>query len=98
MIKGLNNKEILSLLGERFKSYRLTLDLTQEKLGEIAGVSVSTIHKFETGTMTNMTLGNLIALLRQVGLIERLDELIPEMPVSPYSTLKNRQRVKKTIQ
>lgn len=83
-IKQFSNTQILQLLGVRFKEYRLLMNLSQGDLAKASGVSVSTIHKFETGTITNMNITNLLALLRQVGLLERVDDLIPEQPANPY--------------
>ena len=82
------------MLGLRFREYRLALGLTQAELSQQAGVSVMTIHKFETGTTGNVSATTLITLMRYVGLIENLDKLIPEIPESPYSSLYNRQRVR----
>ena len=85
-LKQYSDTQILQILGMRFKDYRLGLNLSQEELAKAAAVSVSTIHKFETGTITNLTTTNLMALLRQVGLLERIDELIPEQPANPYAS------------
>ncbi|MBP5571433.1 MAG: helix-turn-helix transcriptional regulator [Bacteroidales bacterium] len=73
------------------------MNLSQEDLGESAGVSISTIHKFETGTITNMNITNLMALLRQVGLLDRFDDVIPEQPENPYLAISEhrRQRVRR---
>ena len=92
-----SNTQILQLLGLRFKDYRLLLNLSQGDLAKASGVSVSTIHKFETGTITNMNINNLIALLRQVGLLDRFDDLIPEQPDNPYLTTRDykQQRVRR---
>ena len=61
------------------------------------GVSVSTVHKFETGTITNMNVTNLMALLRPIGLLDRFDDLIPEQPENPYLTAPehHQQRVRR---
>ena len=94
MIKRYSDAEILQLLGLRFKQYRVALGLTQAELSAKAGVSVMTIHKFETGTARNITATTLISLMRYTGLIENLDSLIPEIPESPYSNLNGKQRVR----
>lgn len=96
-LKQYSNTQILRLLGVRFRDYRLGVNLSQEELAKAASVSVSTIHKFETGTVTNMTMTNLMALLRQVGLLDRIDELIPEQPLNPYASkvVKKQQRVRR---
>lgn len=94
MIKRFSDAEILQMLGLRFKQYRVALGLTQAELSAKAGVSVMTIHKFETGTALNVTATTLISLMRYTGLIENLDTLIPEVPESPYSNLSRKQRVR----
>ena len=66
-LKKYSNTQILQMLGLRFKDYRLMMNLSQGDLAKAAGVSVSTVHKFETGTITNMNVTNLMALLRPVG-------------------------------
>lgn len=95
-LKRYSNSQILQLLGLRFKDYRLMTGLSQNELAAAAGVSVSTVHKFETGTITNMNITNLMALLRPVGLLDRLDDLIPEQPANPYlSASEQQQRVRR---
>lgn len=93
-LQAYSNAQILQMLGLRFKQYRLMADFSQEELAKVSGVSVSTIHKFETGTLANMTVSNLMALLRRVGLLEQFDELVPEQPENPYAT-RPRKRARK---
>ena len=64
MIKRFSDAEILQMLGLRFKQYRVALGLTQAELSAKAGVSVMTIHKFETGTARNVTATTLISRRR----------------------------------
>ena len=90
--KKYSNTQILQMIGLRFKDYRLMMDLSQGDLAKTAGVSVSIIHKFETGTITNMNITNLMALLRPVGLLDRFDDLIPEQPENPYFTAQEHQQ------
>ncbi|MBO4595470.1 MAG: helix-turn-helix domain-containing protein [Bacteroidales bacterium] len=94
MIKRLSDSEILQMLGLRFRQYRVALGLTQAELSAKAGVSIMTIHMFETGTARNVTATTLISLMRYTGLIENLDTLIPDIPESPYSNLTAKQRVR----
>ena len=91
-LKKYSNTQILRMLGLRFKDYRLMMNLSQGDLARAAGVSVSTVHKFETGIITNMNITNLMALLRQVGLLDRFDDLIPEQPENPYLTSPGHQQ------
>ncbi len=40
--------------GKRIKARRKELDMTQEELGKLAGVTKATINKYETGIVTNL--------------------------------------------
>lgn len=83
MLKPCPNKEIMILLGERARTYRKNLSLSQEELAVNAGISLSTVQKFETGK-ANTSLNNLLTILRHLGLIENINLLIPEQPENPY--------------
>lgn len=76
--------ELVRMLGLRFKEYRLRANLTQKEVAEMAGVSILTIHRFENGTVGNISLGTFLLLLKTVGCINDLDSLMPEQPESPY--------------
>ncbi|MBQ7532113.1 MAG: helix-turn-helix domain-containing protein [Bacteroidales bacterium] len=89
--------EIVKLLGKRFKDYRMRANMTQKDVAEKAGVSVLTIYRFENGTVNNISLGTFLLLLKSVGSINDLDELMPEQPESPYlynDKFKKAQRVR----
>lgn len=82
------NQDILLDLGKKLKQHRLNHNLTSGKLAELSGVSVRTITGFERGEK-NISLLNLIELLRALGLVNRMSELIPELPsVSPLELIK----------
>ena len=72
--------ELVSMLGERFKEYRMRCDLTQKEVSELSGVGLTTIHKFENGTAGNLSLSTFILLLKVIGQINYLDDLLPEYP------------------
>jgi len=80
-----SNYIIASEIGERFKSYRVALRLTQKELSAQSGVSVMTIVRFERGECGSIKLDNFIALMRAVQRLEYLEDLIPEIPESLYS-------------
>ena len=89
--------ELVRLLGVRFKDYRLRANLTQKEVAETTGLSILTIHRFENGTVNNISLGTFLLLLKSVGSINDLDELMPEQPESPYlynDKFKKAQRVR----
>ena len=76
--------ELVRLLGERFKEYRMRCNLTQKEVAEQSGIGLTTIHKFENGTAGNLSLSTFVMLLKVVGRINALDDVMPELPVSPY--------------
>ena len=57
---------------------------TQKEVAEQAGISLSTVHKFESGSLTNVSFGNVIRLLRIVGAVENLQYLLPALPENPF--------------
>lgn len=87
--------ELVRMLGTRFKDYRLRANLTQKEVAEMAGLSVLTIHRFENGTVGNISLSTFLLLLKSVGCINDLDELMPEQPESPYLYRENNQRAQR---
>ena len=76
--------ELVHLLGTRFKDYRMRCNLTQREVAEQSGIGPTTIHKFENGTAGNLSLSTFILLLKVVGQINALDDVLPELPESPY--------------
>ena len=76
--------ELVRLLGTRFKDYRMRCNLTQKDVAEQSGIGLTTIHKFENGTAGNLSLSTFILLLKVVGQINALEDVLPELPESPY--------------
>lgn len=76
--------ELVRMLGKRSKDYRMRANLTQKEVAEKTGLTVQTIHRFETGTARNISLGTFLRLMQAVGCINFLDEFIPELPPDPY--------------
>lgn len=76
--------ELVRMLGRRFKDYRLRANMTQKEVAEMAGLSVLSVYRFENGTVTNISLSTFLLLMKAVGSINGLDDLMPEQPESPY--------------
>ena len=87
--------ELVRLLGERFKEYRMRCNLTQKEVADQSGVGLTTIHKFENGTAGNLSLSTFILLLKVVGQVNAFDDLMPELPESPYLMRKEERRVQR---
>lgn len=87
--------ELVRLLGSRFKDYRMRCNMTQKEVAEMTGLGVTTIYKFENGTATNLSLSTFILLLKVVGCIDALDNVMPELPESPYLVRENEKKVQR---
>lgn len=83
MIRQYSNKEILKIIGENAKRYRKEARLSQEKLAASTGLSTASIQKFESGE-ANISLTNLLSIMRALGQIENAAMLFPEQPENPY--------------
>ena len=87
--------ELVRLLGERFKEYRMRCNLTQKEVAEQSGIGLTTIHKFENGTAGNLSLSTFILLLKVVGQVDALDDVMPELPESPYLVRKEEKKAQR---
>ena len=87
--------EVVRMLGVRFKDYRLRANMTQKEVAEMAGLSMLTVHRFENGTVKNISLGTFLLLLKAVGSINDLNELMPEQPESPYLYKDNQKKAQR---
>ena len=95
-IEAKSAPEIVRMLGSRFRDFRMRANMTQKELAKQAGVTVTTIHKFETGRANNISLGSFLRLLKAVGMIGGVEELLPDLPQNPYLLrgLKPAQRIR----
>lgn len=87
--------ELVRLLGARFKEYRMRCNLTQKEVAELSGIGMTTIHKFENGTAGNISLSTFLLLLKVVGRIDAMDDVLPELPESPYLMRKDEKKAQR---
>ena len=92
----MSNEKILEELGRRLQRERLNRNFTQAQLAANAGVARRTIVAVENGEGGN--LDTLVALLRALGVIQALDQFLPDPPLSPaqVAKLKGRERKRAT--
>jgi transcriptional regulator with XRE-family HTH domain len=73
-------------IGKRIKQIRLNKNISQKELSGRSGVHRTTISKIETGQKTSLL--TLIQVLRGLGELQRLENIIPEEVVSPIQMAK----------
>ena len=81
----LSDKAIQAQLGNRLKDLRLRHNITQQELAEATRLSVTTIKNLESG---NGKLSAIIAVLRELGAIDQLENFIPKVQISPIELAK----------
>jgi transcriptional regulator with XRE-family HTH domain len=82
----LTDEAVLSELGARLERTRLERNLSQRELAEEAGVERKALQRIEAGEPVRLT--SFIRVLRGLGLIDALDQLVPEPVPSPIELLK----------
>jgi transcriptional regulator with XRE-family HTH domain len=82
----LSDEAVLAELGRRLARTRLERNLTQATLGDEAGVGLATVQRIESGRPVKTT--SLARVLRALGLLDALDQLVPEPAPSPLERLK----------
>jgi len=90
--RSLSDEAVLAEIGARIARHRLAQQLTQTSLAEQAGISKRTLERIEAGASVQMS--SMIRVLRAIGLLPKLNLMIPEPGTSPIDLLqrKGRQR------
>ena len=95
----LSDTEVAAWLAQRFKRWRIDpkgAGLSASELSRRSGMGLTPLRRFEkTG---GITLRNLIGLLRAHGLLDRLENLVPEPATPSPMELLNSQRGVRTRQ
>jgi transcriptional regulator with XRE-family HTH domain len=86
----LSDDAALTEIGRRLARWRLDRNLTQGQLAAEAGVSRDTVQSLERGH--NVTVVGLFRVLRALGLLDGLEQLVPEPLPSPIEQLQRTER------
>jgi transcriptional regulator with XRE-family HTH domain len=83
----LTDEAFLKSFGERLAIARLDHEWSQEKLARQAGVTKRRVERLEAGEVT-ANLAGFVRILRALGLLERLDLLLPDATPGPMEQLR----------
>ncbi|KEO89727.1 XRE family transcriptional regulator [Erythrobacter longus] len=88
---------LLSDFGQQLEAYRISRNLKQAELAELAGISRSTLSRLESGN--GGTIDSLARIMRALDIEDRLLDIVPDAKLSPLDprsdTGRARQRVRK---
>lgn len=83
-IYDMDNDEIIREICTRLKKLRRNCCLSQEELSNMSGVSIATIKRIETQSGQDISMSNMIKLLKSMTRMEGLVHLVPDVPESPF--------------
>lgn len=83
------DEQILGELHDRLVRMRRSCCFSQQELADLSGVSIATIKRIETQRDKDISLTVLIRLLRTMTQMEGIGTLVPEVPESPFLSLKD---------
>ncbi|MDF1799071.1 MAG: helix-turn-helix transcriptional regulator [Planctomycetota bacterium] len=89
----MSDKKLASLLqrlGQRLSAARLARNWTQAHLAAESGISLATLGRLEAGR--SVQLENWLRVLAVLGLLEALDELLPDPGADPRLELRRKLR------
>jgi transcriptional regulator with XRE-family HTH domain len=89
---SLSDAGIQRELGKRLRALRLRRDITQKQLAQATTLSLNAIKSLESG---RAKLSTLIAVLRELGALDQLDNFIPEPSISPVQLVRPQGRQRK---
>jgi len=87
---AMSDEGLLKELGGRLRKLRLSKNLSQERVAEIAGLGRTTVVSLEAGN--NPKLITLLQVLRALEALDALNDFIPEPGISPLKLLEMKGR------
>lgn len=82
-----SDDELQKEFGNRIKSVRIDMEMTQGELALQAGVSPRTVSNLETGK--DVSFKTVIDVLRALGYLQNMDLLLPEQMIRPSQLVEN---------
>lgn len=84
--------ETIEEIGSRIKDLRIASCYTQEELAKKANISESSIRRIEQGK--SVQFDNILNVLKALGLMSKIDMIIPVQELTPIQVLKGEKKKK----
>ena len=94
-IYDFSEEAIILELCEKIRKLRRSCCISQTELAQKSGVSIASIKRIETGSVTDLNICTLIKILRACGKLEGMAELIPDVPDSPFLIAQKTGKIRK---
>lgn len=85
-IYDFSDEELVLEICRRVKALRRSCCVTQQEFASRSGVSIASVKRIESGTMTDINICTLIKIMRACGVLDGFADLVPEVPESPFLT------------
>jgi len=86
---------LIADLGRQLEAYRISRNLKQADLAEMAGIGRATLARMEAGK--GGTIDSLARVMRALGVEERLIEVVPAATISPLDPRSESGRVRQRV-
>lgn len=83
---SMSDAGIILEIGSRLRALRLRKNITQQQLSNATALSLNVIKSLESG---KGKISSLVAVLRELNVLESIDNFIPEISISPLQLAKN---------
>lgn len=87
--------ELVRLLGKKFKDFRILAKMTQKDVAEMAGLTIPTVQRFENGQSNNINLSTFLLLMKAVGGLNMLNDLLTDELESLYLYSDKKKRIQR---
>ncbi|MDE6548909.1 MAG: helix-turn-helix domain-containing protein [Muribaculaceae bacterium] len=87
--------ELVRMLGKKFKDFRILAKMTQKDVAEMTGLTIPTIQRFENGQSKNINLSTFLLLMKAVGSLNMLEELLTDEPESLYLYSESKKKIQR---
>lgn len=87
----MTNRAIAGELGQRLKALRLRQNISQQSLADRTLLAINTVKSAEAGKAKLVTV---IARLRELDMLNQIDNFLPEITMSPLQIAKMQGRIR----